>query len=59
MEKQGGEEVGMKRGGEKEEEKRGNMRRGGGFDKRCVALFRLVGHKFQGRRREEEWKEVK
>lgn len=30
------------------------MRKGGGFDKRCATLFRLVGHKFQGR--EEDWK---
>lgn len=26
----------------------GYIRMGGGYDKRCVALFRLVGHKFQG-----------
>lgn len=26
----------------------GYIRMGGGYDKHCVALFRLVGHKFQG-----------
>lgn len=35
-----------------------SRRQDGGYDKRCVALFRLVGRKFQERRRGVDWADV-
>lgn len=47
LEKQGGGATGMEEGGgAKLPGGRNKKSEGGGNDKHCVALFRLVGHKF-------------